>query len=199
MTRDELQELGYIVPIETVSSILKRGILSHVRGQKIAHKDISLGDVQDLRSKVIVPAPGGGRRLHEYANVYICPRNPMLLKRSGMHEELCVLRVSPAVLDIPGTVVTDMNAGSKYAHFAGAPGGLSIVDRERTFADWWTHDDQRDQWRHSAQKCAEVLVLNVIPPAHITGAYVSAESAREALTVVAAGLSVTINKHMFFK
>lgn len=199
MTRDELEELGYIVPIETVGSILKHGILSHVRAQKIAHKDISLGDVQDLRSKVIVPAPGGGRRLHQYANLYICPRNPMLLKKSGMHEELCVLRVDPAVLDIPGTVVTDMNAGSKYVHFAAAPGGLSIVNRERTFAEWWTHDDQRDQWRHSAQKCAEVLVLNVVPATLITGAYVSCETAREALRIVVPGLSVTVNKNLFFK
>jgi hypothetical protein len=198
MTRDELQELGYIVPIATVPSILKHGILSHVRAQKVAHADISLGDVQELRSKVIVPAPGGGRRLHEYVNLYICPRNPMLIKRSGMHQELCVLRVSPAVLDIRGTVVTDMNAGSKYAHFAGAPDGLSIVNRDRTFADWWTHDDQRDRWRHAAQKCAEVLVLNVIPTAHVTGAYVSCEAAREALKAVAPDLNVTIDKHLFF-
>jgi len=199
MTRDELQELGYIVPIDTVALILKHGILSHARAQKVGHKDISLGDVQELRSKVVVPAPGGGRRLHEYANLYICPRNPMLLKRSSMHEELCVLRVSPAVLDIPGTVVTDMNAGSKYVHFAAAPAGLSIVNKERTFAEWWTHDDQRDQWRHSAQKCAEVLVLNVVPTNHIIGAYVSCVKAHAALLEVTPELGVIVNKHLFFK
>ena len=199
MTRAQLLELGYIVPIETVPSILKHGVLSHVRAQRIGHKDISLGDVEDLRSKVIVPAPGGGRRLHDYANLYICPRNPMLLKRSGMHQELCVLRVNPNVLDIAGTVVTDMNAGSKYAHFAAAPAGLSIVDRDRTFDDWWTHDDQRDQWRHSAQKCAEVLVPNVVPAVHIVGAYVSCEAGREALTAAAPGLGTSINAHLFFQ
>jgi hypothetical protein len=199
MTRDELTELGYIVPIETVGSILKHGILSHVRAQKLGHKDISLGDVQELRSKVIVPAPGGGRRLHEYANLYICPRNPMLLKRSALHEELCVLRVSPAVLDMPGTVVTDMNAGSKYVRFAAAPAGLSIVNRDRTFAEWWTHPDQRDQWRHSAQKCAEVLVPHAVQPNYITGSYVSCEKGRAALLAVAPDLDVTINKHLFFK
>ena len=122
----------------------------------------------------------------------------MLLKRSNMHQSICVLRVSPNVLDIAQTVVTDMNAGSDYVHFSAAPDGLAIVNRERTFADWWTHPDQRDQWRHSAQKCAEVLVPNVVPPAHVTGAYVSCEEARAALSAVAPGLSITINKHLFF-
>src|SRR5947209_19956000 len=110
MTRDELHELGYIAPIATVPSILELGILSHNRAKKVDHRDIALQEVQDRRAKVIVPAPGGGRRLHDYANVYICPHNPMLLKKKAIHDEICVLRVSPAVLDIPGAVVTDMNA-----------------------------------------------------------------------------------------
>lgn len=199
MTRDELEELGYIVPIATVPSVLQHGILSHNRSKKIDHEDIALPEVQDRRAQVIVPTPNGGRRLHDYANLYICPRNPMLLKRSDMHQTICVLRVSPAVLDIPDSVVTDMNAGSDYRHFRAAPDGLSIVNKDRTFADWWTHEDQRDQWRHSAQKCAEALVPNVIPARYITGAYVSCDVARDALMAVAPGLSVTINKHLFFK
>ena len=123
----------------------------------------------------------------------------MLLKKSAIHDEICVLQVSPAVLDIPGAVVTDMNAGSDYVHFSAAPGGLVIVDRDRTFAEWWTHPDLRDKWRHSAQKCAEVLVPNVIPAKFISGAYVCSEAARDGLRAVAPALTVTINKHLFFK
>ena len=80
MTRAELHELGYIVPIATVPSILQHGILSHRRAERILHESIALQDIQDLRAKVKVPK---GRALHEYANMYICPRNPMLFKRQG--------------------------------------------------------------------------------------------------------------------
>ena len=135
MTREELNELGYIVPIATVPSILQRGILSHRRAERIAHESIALEDVNNLRAKVNVP---NGRALHEYANLYICPRNPMLFKRKDSHEQICVLRVSADVLDLPNVVVTDSNAASKYVRFSPAPSGLEIVSRDRTFARYWT-------------------------------------------------------------
>lgn len=196
MTRDELHELGYIVPIQTVPSVLQRGILSHRRAERIPHESIALQNVQAQRAKVVVPS---GRSLHEYANLYICPRNPMLLKRRDVHQQICVLRVSPDVIDIPNAVVTDSNAGSKYVRFSPAPAGLAIVNRERTFARWWSHpDDQIDYWRHSAQKCAEVLVPDVVPVAFITGAYTSCEETQQQLTRMALALSVTLDRDLFF-
>lgn len=136
MTGAQLLELGYIVPIATVPSILEHGILSHNRAAKLKHEDIAMQEVNDYRATVIVPTPRGGRKLHDYANLYICSRNPMLLKRSNMREQLCVLRVRPTVIEIDGVVVTDGNAGSKYTrNFKPAPEGLSIVNYERTFAD----------------------------------------------------------------
>jgi hypothetical protein len=150
MTRADLNELGYIAPIATVPSILRLGILSHRFAEKIAHESIAPPNVQ-VRANVVVP---NGRALHEYANLYISPRNPMLLRRSGIHDQMCVLRLSADVLDIPGVIITDSNAASKYVTFGLAPEGLAIVDRDRTFAESWTHDDQIEQWRHSAQKCA---------------------------------------------
>ena len=196
MMRSELHELGYIVPIATVPSILQRGILSHRRAEKIAHESIALQDVQDLRAGKTVP---NGRALHEYANLYICPRNPMLLKKSGIREQICVLQVSSDVLDIHNVVVADSNAASKYVRFRPAPSGLAIVDRERTFAEWWTHDDQIEQWRHSAQKCAEVLVPDVVPAQYVTGAYVSCEGTRQRLHQLAANLPITVDPNLFFQ
>jgi hypothetical protein len=197
MERAELNELGYIVPINTVPSILERGILSHTRAKKVPHQDIALHNVQDLRANVVVP---NGRILHDYANLYICPRNPMLLKRSALHDQLCVLRVQVDVIDLPGAVITNSNAASKYARFMPAPTGLEIVDRDRTFADWWTHPgDEIEQWRHSAQKCAEVLVPDVVPRAQVFSAYVSCQQSLQLLNRVAAGLSTTVNAHMFFQ
>ena len=119
MRRAELDELGYIVPIATVPSILRMGILSHKRARGLQHESIALEGVQDRRAAKVVPK---GRPLHDYANLYICPRNPILLKRSDMHETICVLRVSPDVLDIPNAIVTDGNAASKYVSFRPAPG-----------------------------------------------------------------------------
>src|SRR5260370_41922444 len=99
MTRAQLVELGYIVPIATVPSIRQHGILSHNRAAKLQHEDISHKKVNDYRAAVKVPAPGGERPLHEYANLYICARNPMLLSRTSMHAQLCVLRVRSNALD----------------------------------------------------------------------------------------------------
>ncbi len=197
MERAELNELGYIVPINTVPSILERGILSHTRAKKVPHQDVALQEVQERRAHVVVP---NGRALHDYANLYICPRNPMLLKKSALREQLCVLRVHADVIDLPGAVITNSNAASKYARFLPAPAGLGIVDRDRTFADWWTHPgDEIEQWRHSAQKCAEVLVPDVVPRSHIFGAYVSCHQGLQALNNVAPGLPTTVNAHMFFQ
>jgi hypothetical protein len=197
VTRSELTELGYIVPIATVPSIMNRGILSHRRAERVGHESIALEGVQDRRAIVIVP---NGRPLHEYANLYICPRNPMLLKRRELHAQICILRVSSDVLDIPNVVVTDSNAASKYVRFSPAPGGLAIVDRERTFARSWNHpDDQIDHWRHSAQKCAEVLVPDVVPRRFINGAYASCEESRNTLEGIGFGLPIKIDADLFFQ
>lgn len=196
MTRDELNEVGYIVPIATVSSILQRGILSHRRAEKLPHESIALAGVQDTRAAKTVP---GGGALHEYANLYICPRNPMLLKKRELHEQICVLRISADVLEIRNVIVTDSNAASKYVIFKPAPEGLAIVDRNRTFAEWWTHNDQIEQWRHSAQKCAEVLVPVAVPPRYIVGAYVSCDGSRARLQAIAPTLRIAVNSHLFFQ
>ncbi len=197
MTRAELHELGYIVPIATVPSILQRGILSHRRAEKVVHESIALQKAQDLRAEVNL---SNGRALHEYANLYICPRNPMLLTKREIREQICVLRISPRVLDLPNVVVTDSNAGSRYVRFRPAPDGLAIVDQERTFARWWAHPgDEREKWRHSIQKCAEVLVPDVVPVRHITGAYVSCDLSEQRLRALAPNLPITVDGDLFFQ
>jgi len=123
----------------------------------------------------------------------------MLLKRRDIHAQICVLRVSSDALDIPNVVVTDSNAGSKYVRFSPAPGGLAIVNKDRTFARWWNHpDDQIEQWRHSAQKCAEVLVPDVVPVRCINGAYVSCEESNQALVAAGFNSPVAITGDLFF-
>jgi len=193
---DELDELHYIAPHSNVLSICRLGILSHRRAEKVDHESVAMQEIQDRRTKVVVP---GGRRLHEYVNLYVCARNPMLYKRQGQHAELCILRISPDVLDLPGVVVTDANASSPYVRFAAAPHGLSIVSRELTFAEYWTDPDPVQYYRRKSAKCAEVLVPDCLDPQFIVGAYVSCEESLARLNSMGMTVVATIDRHLFFR
>jgi ssDNA thymidine ADP-ribosyltransferase DarT-like protein len=193
--RNELTELHYIAPIANLVSVLQRGILSHARAQGVAHTSVAMQAIQHRRSTVIVP---GGRPLHEYANLYICARNPMLFLRKGQHEELCVLRVSPDVLDLEGVVVVSGNASSVYVRFGAGAEGLEVVDRDLTFAEYWTDPDEIERWRKKSAKCAEVLIPDILDPRHVIGAYVSGDVGITAFRATGVALPVAINRHLFF-
>ena len=195
MERNELQELHYITPICNIPSILQHGILSHARASRRPHESVAMEVIQDRRAGVRVP---GGRLLHEYVNLYICARNPMLYKQQTQHVTICVLSVSPDVLDLPQVIVTDSNASSEYVRFAAAPEGLRIVDRDQTFAEYWTDQDPIQQWRKKAAKCAEVLVPDRVDPRFVIGVYVSCEQAKRQVEAFGLGLPVNIQQHLFF-
>jgi len=188
-------ELHYITPIENVPSILQRGILSHSRAGGVLHNSIAMTEIQEKRSGKTVPQ---GRRLHDYANLYFSARNPMLFKLKPKSEDLCVLRVSPAVLKLEGVVITDGNASSDYTRFEPASYGLRIVNHELTFADDWNDQDQIRYFVKKRAKCAEVLVPGSVHPNFILGAYVASESAKQMLGVINCRLLAEINEHMFF-
>jgi hypothetical protein len=123
----------------------------------------------------------------------------MLRKRKDQHLEICVLRVSPDVLDLLNTIVSDQNAASDYVRFSKAPEGLAIVNREMVFAEWWKHpENQILEWRHASVKCAEVLVPDQVDPRFVEGAYVSCEKAKASLEALDTGLAVRIEGHLFF-
>ena len=199
MRREELAELQYITPIVNVHSIYTHGILSHKRTEKVEHESVAMKEIQERRAKVVVP---GGKRLHDYVNLYFDARNPMMFVRKDNHMNLCVLRVSSDVLDLPGVVVADCNASADYVRFAPAPGGLSIVDRGLVFAEYWTDADVVEYWRRKSAKCAEILVPDQIEPRFILGAYVSCPQSHDVLidTLVGmTGIEVVVNGHLFFR
>jgi hypothetical protein len=197
MRREELEELHYITPIENVGSILEHGILSHELASALPHHSVAMREIQERRSRVVVP---GGWPLHRYVNLYFCARNPMMSKRRSEHESICVLRVGTEVIDLPDVVITDQNAASNYARFGAAPSALSLVNRDMVFAEFWKHpDDQIMEWRHASIKCAEVLVPDKIDSAYVLGAYVSGDVSQAALAAVAPSLITVVNSHMFFR
>jgi hypothetical protein len=195
--RDELKALHYITKITNVRSILAHGLASHRGAEAFAHESVAMAELQDMRSQRQVP---NGRMLHDYVNLYICPRNPMMRKRCDQHASLTVLQVSSEVLDLPGVVLTDSNAASRYARFYPASQGLQYIDASVVFAENWKHpEDQILEWKHSAAMCAEVLVPNQVAVQFIVGAYVSGSVGRQALATVAPGLNITVDAHMFFR
>jgi len=200
LEREELTELHYIAPVENVASIARRGILSHTLASRIDHTSIAMEEIQARRRVVVVP---GGDPLHNYVNLYICARNPMLYKRRALHARLCVLRINPKVLDLEGVVVSDRNASSQYARFAPPPLGLRLISKEAVFSDFWTHpEDPIAEYRHKSIKCAEVLVPHRVPPELIMGGYVSCEATidllRPALARCGVSWHLTVNRHLFF-
>lgn len=203
MRREELTELHFITPHSNLTSLLQYGIQSHRRAEIGRRKgllqaaSIAMQEVQDIREGVRVP---GGRELHDYANLYLCARNPMMFKRKDSHAELCVLRLAPTVLEIEGAIVTDRNAAAGICRFWNAAEGLKNINREMVFADDWRHpNDQIAYYKHKAIKCAEVLIPNFIPPKYIVGAYVSCGETADKIKEITPDLSIDINEKLFFR
>lgn len=187
-------ELHNIMPIANIASVLVHGILSHEKCVELAHTDVSMAAIQDKRNLVQVP---GGRKLHQYANLYFHARNPMMYKRNHLRDTLCVLRISTDVLPLPGVVVSDQNASSRYVRFR-PPEDLDSLNFDKIYADDWTHpNDPVAYWRHKSMKCAEVLVPDCVEPKYIEGAYVANEAARFALTQQGFSMSINVNPHIF--
>lgn len=202
MTIDDLDELQYITGIANTCSICEHGILSHARAESVEHESVAMEEIQERRANKLVPLGSGGRRsLHSYANLYICARNPMMTWLRAEHDRICVIRVHKAVLTLEGVVIADRNAARSYARFQPAPAGLAMIDRDRVFAEYWTHEDPHEYDEHKGIKCAEVLVPDRVPPQYIIGAWVGSETAlatlRRELDAATPRLPVDVNGYLF--
>jgi hypothetical protein len=195
MNRHDINELHYITPIANVPSILKHGLLSHSRAQNVVHHSVAMAEIQQRRSGKVVP---GGRPLHDYVNLYFHARNPMLYKRKTQRQELCVLRISPEVLDLSGAIICDGNAASNYTRFWLSPDGLQFLCRDDVFAERWTDPSPITKWEKARKRCSEVLVPDQIEVRCIIGAYVSCPVAQGALAETGFQLPITVDAHLFF-
>lgn len=196
MNRADIAELQYITPIENVPSILEHGILSNRQAARMAHASVAMEEVQDRRRNKRIP---GARPLHDYANLYFDAHNPMLSKRRDQNDAICVLRVDPTVLDMPGVIVADRNAASDYVRFYPAADGIQALDKEMVFAKFWINAaDPFDEMIRKSVKCAEVLVPDQLDPRFVIGAYVANERALGAFQALNTQLPVAVNGGMFF-
>ena len=188
-------ELHSIMPIANLPSVMAHGILSYERAAKLPHRSVALQPVQDRRDKKQVP---GGLRLNQYANLYFHARNPMLFKRLGEADELCVLSVSTAVLALEGTVMSDQNAATNYVRFY-KPSQWGLLPFDDIFAMDWRDPDQVTYWRKKARKCAEVLVEQLVEPGLICGVRVIDTRAAERVRALSCGLTPTVTPVLFFR
>lgn len=197
MERDEVKELHFITSIDNLHSILKRGILSHNRAARIDHRSVASESVQDRRRFKRVP---GAARLHSYANLYFHARNPMMsrLLYDG-HEDLMVIKVSPRVLDISDTVVTDGNAAADGTRFYPSPEGLDNLDRRMIFRKYWTDENSWPVKEWKRARNAEVLVPNVVPSRYIEGCYVDTREKRIRCSECEDLPAVVVRKEIYFR
>jgi hypothetical protein len=189
-------ELQCIMPMANIPSVLKHGICCNDISRKLRHISIAMDEMQKKRAVKRVP---GGLRLHEYANLYFHARNPMMSKRRTEADTTCVLKISTDVLRLDGVVITDQNAASDYVRFY-APNQWKELNFDRIYAVDWRHPgDAPAYYRHSSQKCAEVLVPNCVEPKHIVGAYVVDVAAQRKLEATGFELPIKIDGDMFFR
>lgn len=184
-----------IQAIDNVPSIMKRGLLSNERASKIEHVSIAMNEVQERRDHVRIP---NGLKLHQYANLYFDPWNPMLSRKRRQNEEICILKFDRVVLDFEGVILSDKNASSAYAAFYTPETGLQNIEFDLVYARYWTDDNYFEHCRKKSIKCAEVLVPYVIPYEYVICAAVVSETAAERLERVGFDKEIIIEPRVFF-
>lgn len=112
--------------LRNLKSIFQYGILS--KNEKLKSEDKKI--------------PNHGM-LHDYANLYFNPRNPMMyyLINHKKIEDLCIVCVDKRVLDLEGTVVSDRNTASELAAFESVDKGKRYINFSKVFARYWMSDN----------------------------------------------------------
>lgn len=174
---------------------MKRGLLSNEKANRIAHTSIAMNVIQERRDVVRVP---NGLKLHQYANVYFDPHNPMLSARRNQNDNLCILKFDCSILDMPGVIVSDRNASSAYASFYSPIVGMNAINFEFVYARYWTDDDYYIQMQRKSIKCAEVLIPYCIPYTYVICAAVINNSVAKKLEYTGFDRAIEIVPEVFF-
>lgn len=121
MERSLVTELHYIAPVANLPSIARWGIVSHNLAERVEHQSVAAAEIQDRPVGKRVPQ---GLLLHDYVNLYLHARNPMM-SRLAYHgaEPIVVLRIKPLVLDLPGVIIADGNAAGGNTLFPAIAAG----------------------------------------------------------------------------
>jgi hypothetical protein len=119
------------------------------------------------------------------------------LTRNG-RDDLVVVRVSQAVLDIPNTVLTDGNAAADGTRFYPSPEGLASLSSSLIFAKYWTDANFWPDREKKRARNAEVLVPDMVESGYIEGCYVDTTEKRQYCQSLDPLPSVAMRREIFF-
>lgn len=158
-----ISALYHMTAFENLSSLFKYGLLSkHEATHKgLQRADISNDDVQRRREGKCDTRYG--RNLHDYASLYINPRNAMLYYVQRNSPTVCLLEIDLAVLDEASFVFTDSNAACASARFFNDASDLRRLNFDVVFAARW--DGKGPSFKQRMQ--AEFLVHPKVLPRYI--------------------------------
>lgn len=176
---------------DNLAGILQHGILSHsdvLTRDDILATDISEAGVQKRRDK---QEPVYHRMLHDYAPLYINPKNPMLSARRSLQHEIVLLKISPNVLQDSQHVFTDGNAACHETLFSSKSNVFETSIDVLNAKTWFDHIDGK------RRRCAELLVYPKVQPVHILSAICSNNALAEEIAM-GTNLLIEVIPSMFF-
>ncbi len=176
---------------DNLVGILQHGILSHTdvfaRDDILVH-DISDPSVQRWRDR---EEPVYHHIIHDYAPLYINPKNPMLFVRRDLQSEIVILKISSDVLEDGQHVFSDGNAASRDTQFSSNPNVVTDSVDVLNAKVWKDYVDGK------RRRCAELLVYPNVHPVHILSVMCSNNALAKEISLKT-DLHIEVNTSMFF-
>jgi hypothetical protein len=200
---EEIESLYHMCHSRNVASINQNGILSRtaMRNSQQFFKDIADSEIVEKRGRYIDSVHN--KSLHEYASLYINPRNSMLYRMgygengefdSRNLDDIVIVEVTGNLIRSPNwAIFSDGNAASQNSKYY-KPGdweGLSKLNRNEIFSSTW---EGKEDIKRKMQ--AEVLVRDKVNPGEIRGFHFRTQEALEKLPPLRCQKSVS--PHLFF-
>ena len=155
-----LAALYYLVPLENLPSIFKRGILPESLAPP-GHVSFANEEIQAKRHNIRI-RDDLPLTLHDCVPLFFAPRPPLLYSLREKQHEIVYILVNPIVLLEPGVVFSPVNARSAEEFFT------DIVDLEKL--DWkilraryWGSDDGEQHRQNKLLRQAEAQIPVVVP------------------------------------
>jgi len=182
--------LWHLTHKDNIQSILEHGILNHddARGLFVKPVDISDRDVQECRE---MTEEYYHRKIHEYAPLYIKPRNPMLYSIHNKQSELCLIEVSLSVMFESEYLITDGNAASVKTQIFKSVKDINELPWDVLNSRYW---DDHDEGKR--KMCAEVLIYPQVKLKHIGVIHCSSKTTLN--TLENCGHEVKLSDNLFF-
>jgi hypothetical protein len=109
------------------------------------------------------------------------------------------VRVSTAVLDLPGVYYSSRNAAVGGATFHEINGlEFPPLEFDQVYSRWWYSDGVTDENIKEIMQ-AEVLVPDVVEPNHIEMIYARSKRQASRISDVCPGIEVRVDSNLFFE